>query len=226
MERPGAGVRQREVARAERRRISLGKVLLFTSALHAGLWELAVAHKPEPPGRGSPPVERREIYHRSPRLDLVTQDGTPLSLRDLKGKVVLVTFFYSTCPDVCPLLTAKFAVIQRRLKEKGLDRAVHLLSITVDPEIDTPPVLKEYARKYGANFASWAFLTGSRSALEQTWNDFGVVAVRGSKGDIDHTAMTILLDPQGRQRLQYIGFGWLEEDVIRDIEVLVQEIGR
>lgn len=171
-------------------------------------------------------MERREIYHRPPRLDLVTQDGTPLSLNDLKGKVVLVTFFYSTCPDVCPVLTAKFALIQRKLKESRLASAVHLLSITVDPEIDTPPVLREYAEKYGAGFTSWSFLTGTRSALEQTWNDFGVVAVRRAKGDIDHTAMTVLLDPQGRQRLQYIGFGWLEDDVIRDIEALVQERGR
>lgn len=213
-------------ARAHRRGTLLVRVLLLTSAAHTGLSGVAVAHKPEPPSRGGPPVERREIYHRPPRLDLVTQDGTPLSLNDLKGKVVLVTFFYSTCPDVCPVLTAKFALIQRKLKESRLASAVHLLSITVDPEIDTPPVLREYAEKYGAGFTSWSFLTGTRSALEQTWNDFGVVAVRRAKGDIDHTAMTVLLDPQGRQRLQYIGFGWLEDDVIRDIEALVQERGR
>lgn len=214
-----------KMAHGERRgsRLTPARVLLLLTALAMAIPEATVAHKPEPPDRGGPPWERREIYHRSPRLDLVTQDSIPLSLQDLKGKIVLVTFFYSTCPDVCPVLTAKFAFMQQKLQEKELASAVHLLSITVDPEIDTPSVLKEYARRHGADLASWTFLTGSRLALERTWSDFQVVAVRRARGDIDHTPMTVLLDRSGRQRVRYIGFGWLEEDVIRDIERLVGE---
>lgn len=91
-------------------------------------------------------------------LSLTTQDGQRLSLTELRGKVVAVTFIYTSCADTCPLLTAKMASLQETL---GADFGpkVFFLSITVDPERDTPAVLQRYAQAHGANLAGWAFLT-------------------------------------------------------------------
>src|SRR5262245_52052060 len=91
----------------------------------------------------------------APELSLTTQDGQRLSLTELRGKVVAVTFIYASCTDTCPLLTAKMAGLQAAL---GADFGpkIFFLSITVDPERDTPAVLQRYAQAHGANFAGWA----------------------------------------------------------------------
>ena len=91
---------------------------------------------------------------------MTTQAGQRLSLTELRGKVVAVTFLYASCADTCPLLTAKMASLQAAL---GADVGpkVFFLSITVDPERDAPAVLQRYAQAHGANLAGWAFLTGT-----------------------------------------------------------------
>lgn len=96
----------------------------------------------------------------APEFTLTTTDGGRLSLSDLRGKVVAVTFIYATCTDTCPLLTAKMAGMQKRLGPDFGPR-VRFVSITVDPERDTPAVLTQYARNHGANPVGWAFLTGT-----------------------------------------------------------------
>src|SRR5262245_42140399 len=102
----------------------------------------------------------------APAFSLTTQGGTRLALQDLHGKVVAVTFIYASCADTCPLLTAKLAGLQGRL---GTDfgAKVFFVAITVDPERDTPEVLKHYAQAHGANLAGWAFLTGTPVEIQQ-----------------------------------------------------------
>jgi protein SCO1/2 len=100
----------------------------------------------------------------APEVSLTTQDGKRLSLKALRGKVVAVTFIYTSCADTCPLLTAKLAGLQARL---GTDfgAKVFFVAITVDPERDTPQVLKRYAQAHGATLAGWAFLTGTPAEI-------------------------------------------------------------
>jgi protein SCO1 len=100
----------------------------------------------------------------APEVSLTTQDGKRLSLKDLRGKVVAVTFISTSCADTYPLLTAKLAGLQARL---GTDfgAKVFFVAITVDPERDTPQVLKRYAQAHGANLAGWAFLTGTPAEI-------------------------------------------------------------
>src|SRR5215510_8235428 len=106
----------------------------------------------------------------APAFSLTTQEGARLTLQDLRGKVVAVTFIYASCADTCPLLTAKLAGLQARL---GTDfgTKVFFVAITVDPERDTPQVLKGYAQAHGANLAGWAFLTGTPAGpcASNTW---------------------------------------------------------
>ena len=95
----------------------------------------------------------------APEFTLTSQDNAQVALADLRGKVVAVTFIYTFCVDTCPVLTPMMSFIQDQL---GADfgAKIAFVSITVDPERDTPKVLKEYAQAFGANLAGWSFLTG------------------------------------------------------------------
>jgi len=116
--------------------------------------------------RPSPPV-----FGQVPSFQMVDQEGRAVTEADMTGRVHLVGFIYTSCPDVCPAITAQMAGMQAQLARAGLSDRVHLLSITVDPEYDTPERLAAYAKVYGANTATWRFLTGRpnhvRSVVEQ-----------------------------------------------------------
>jgi cytochrome oxidase Cu insertion factor (SCO1/SenC/PrrC family) len=107
---------------------------------------------------------RQRIEGRAPDLALVTQSGQPLTLRELHGKVVLLTFTYSTCAEVCPLITAAMVTLQQRLTAAERQQ-VFFLSVTAQPEVDTPAVLQAYAHRLGVDLASWA---GSVLNVEMT----------------------------------------------------------
>jgi protein SCO1/2 len=140
----------------------------------------------------------------------------------LRGKAVLVTFVYTTCPDVCPLFTAKFVEIQRQLKKIPVDN-YFLLTITVDPEVDSPKVLKSYGQRFGADFRSWAFLTGDKDDLSKAWKAFGMTVQRRARGLVAHTELTTLIDPNGIRRINYFGHKWSTEEALKDIAALAEE---
>jgi protein SCO1/2 len=160
----------------------------------------------------------------APELSLTTQDGQRLSLTKLRGKVVAVTFIYASCTDTCPLLTAKMAGLQAAL---GADFGpkVFFLSITVDPERDTPAVLQRYAQAHGANFAGWAFLTGTPAEIRQVARRYGIYYKKTARGDVDHTFLTSLVDQSGTLRVQYLGVRFDPDELLRDLQALVREEG-
>ncbi len=112
-----------------------------------------------------------------PDFTLVDQNGKSFRFANARGKIVLATFIFTTCPDVCPLSTAKFAGIERSLREKNIDDYL-LLSITTDPARDTPPILKSYGEQFKADFNHWLFLTGSEKDLAKVWKGFGVTGAQ------------------------------------------------
>jgi protein SCO1/2 len=158
----------------------------------------------------------------APDFALTSQDGKEIRLEDLRGKVVAVAFIYTSCPDVCPMLTDKLARVQDEL---GADfgSKVAYVSITVDPERDTPAVLKEYAEALGANLAGWTFLTGSRAALREVAHRYGVAVATAADGGVDHTLLTTLIDRHGTMRVQYLGYRFDPEEFRRDLQSLVDE---
>jgi len=158
----------------------------------------------------------------APDFALTNQDGQRLALKDLRGKVLAITFIYATCADTCPLLTAKMAGIQDRLGA-AFGPEVYFLSITVDPERDTPAVLKRYAAAHHANSAGWAFLTGTRSEIRDVAQHYGIFYKKLPRGDIDHTFLTSLVDQSGTLRVQYMGVRFNPDEMRRDLETLVKE---
>jgi protein SCO1 len=158
----------------------------------------------------------------APDFALTSQDGAEVTLGALRGKVVAVTFIYTSCPDVCPMLTDKMARVQDEL---GADfgSKVAFMSISVDPEHDTPAVLKEYAEALGANLAGWSFLTGEPAAIREVAHRYGVAVGKAADGQVDHTLLTTLIDRQGVMRVQYLGYRFDEEEFRHDLQDLVSE---
>lgn len=107
-------------------------------------------------------LEKLEVYGRVPDFSLVDRSGRRITLADLLEKVWIVNFFYTECTDTCPLQTANMARLQADLAGES---ELRLVSISVDPEHDTPEVLSEYATRFGADPERWLFLTGPRDAI-------------------------------------------------------------
>jgi protein SCO1/2 len=153
---------------------------------------------------------------------LVDETGRQRRLADWRGHVVAVTFVYTRCPlpDFCPLMDRHFKTAQSRLKDDhDLRDAVRLLSVSVDPEYDTPPVLAARATELGADPAVWQFLTGERDQVESFAAQFGVSVVRKSPSpaDIVHNIRTAILDGNGRLVATLSGTAWAPEDLMTEI---------
>jgi protein SCO1/2 len=192
-----------------------------------GLWGIGVflllsiswgwAH--EGARHGPSKMVRQPIEGRAPDLALIDQSGQPLTLKDLQGKVVLLTFTYSSCTDVCPLIKAAMVALQQRLTAAERQR-VFFLSVTTDPEVDTSAVLHAYANRLGADLASWAFLTGPPPVVHEVWRAFGLTAKRGAKGVVDHPTWTLLIDREGMVRYRYLGSLLEVETIGEDMRTL------
>jgi protein SCO1 len=159
---------------------------------------------------------------RPPDFALISQDGAEVTLAALRGKVVALTFIYTSCPDICPMLTDKLARVQDELGSDFGSR-IAFVSITTDPERDTPDVLKGYAEAFEANLAGWSFLTGEGAAVLDVAHRYGVAAAKAADGQVDHTMLTTLIDRQGTMRVQYLGYRFDEEEFRRDLQGLMNE---
>jgi protein SCO1 len=181
-------------------------------------WSAAWSHVPIPPKSPAAPG-RRVVNIPVPDFALRDQEGKTFHFANARGEVVLITFIFTTCPDVCPLLTANFAAIQRDLDRQNI-ADYRLLSITTDPERDTPPVLKAYASRFKAHTERWSFLTGNRRDLAKIWKAFGLNVVKNQSGQIQHTTFTTVVDRKGNRRVDYYGDKWRDTDVLADIQRL------
>jgi protein SCO1 len=134
-------------------------------------------------------------------LRLRDAQGRERSLADFRGKVVVVSFGYTHCPDVCPMTLSNLAKAVRQLGDNG--SRVQVLFVTVDPERDTPQVLGEYVPAFNPTFIG---LTGTREELSKATRDFHVYANARKEGEtylVDHSAQMFALDREGRMRLVF-----------------------
>jgi protein SCO1 len=167
-------------------------------------------------------VQRREAHIRINDFFAVDQTGRNFEFNSLSGKTLLVTFVYTSCPDVCPLITAAARQVQIRLSSAERSH-VRLLTITTDPETDVPKILLSYAARYDADFANWLFLTGDTADLKKIWKNFGVGVKRKARGLIDHTPLTAIVDKKGIMRVAYIGPSPDPKQMLTDLRRLLSE---
>jgi protein SCO1 len=161
-----------------------------------------------------------------PSATFVDQNGKRRSFTAFKGAPVLVTFIYTKCPiaTFCPLMDQHFAAIQKKLKDDpALRGRVHLVSVSFDPINDTPPVLKEHARKLGADPGTWTFLTGDRDDIDKFAMRFGVQVARATNDqrDITHNLRTAIIDADGKLVKVYIGNEWTPAQALADLAPVV-----
>jgi protein SCO1 len=140
----------------------------------------------------------------APGFTLTSQDDQSVSLDDFRGKVVAVTFIYTSCLDTCPLLTDKMAHVEEGLGTL-FGKKIIFVSITVDPENDTPEVLKQCAQNFYANLAGWYFRTGQPRAIRKVEQRYSVYAAMAQEGGVIHTFLTSLIDSKANLRVQYLG---------------------
>ena len=156
----------------------------------------------------------------APDFTLIDQDGNPVQLSSLRGKVVLLDFIYTSCPGPCPLLSRKFSQFQKTLGER-VGKEVVLLSITVDPQYDTPAVLKEYARRYQADTAGWKFLTGSTQAIVTVAYQYGADYYGEPGKEINHLVATYVIDQAGNMVKVLKGPNHPAEELVRVVHELL-----
>jgi protein SCO1/2 len=167
-------------------------------------------------------VERRQVNLPIDDFTLTDQAGNSFQFKTLRGKVVVVAFAYTTCADVCPLITAALRQVQSKLSVDER-KASYLLTVTTDPEIDSPKVLAGYAKRYGAELDGWSFLTGSETALKSVWKNFGTGVKRKGRGLVDHTPLTAIVDRHGVLRFAFISPSPDVAVVLKDIRSLLTE---
>jgi len=162
-------------------------------------------------------------YWTIPDFTLTAQNGQPLRSSDLAGKAWVADFFYTTCPGPCPLVTSHVGEVR---KELGPTPEVRFVSISVDPEKDTPEVLKAYAERFKAG-ENWFFCTGEKDAIYKLAHDgFKLPIAEGTPegGPITHTTRLILVDKTGAVRGFYEGTTTDGvRDLVRDIRRLLDE---
>jgi protein SCO1 len=150
------------------------------------------------------------------------QNGKPFGLKDLKGKVWVADFIFTNCETVCPPMTAHMAKLQQMAKEKGLH--VEFVSFSVDPEVDTPEKLKEYAKKFNGDLSNWHLLTGySQQEIEKfaEKNFKTIVQKPKNQSQVIHGTSFYLVDQNGKIVQTYSGVQDVPyEKILEHIQIL------
>lgn len=166
----------------------------------------------ETAGRGANAF--REVGENAPAFTLYDQLGEVVSFERFRGRRVVLNFIFTRCPvaTMCPASTARMASLQRLARERGVTD-LQLVSITLDPAYDTPPVLKAYAEGRGIDAANFSFLTGPEEAIRSLLSQFGVIAEPG-ENIWKHTLATVLIDREGRIIHRADGSNWSPEEFL------------
>ena len=160
----------------------------------------------------------REIGEAIPEFTLLDQDGRTVAASRFRGKRVVLNFIFTRCPiaTMCPAATLRMGALQKAAREAGV-KDFELISVSLDPEYDTPGVLREYAEARGLDTSNWSFLTGPDTAVRQLLAQLGII--REFEGaTIKHSLATVLIDEQGRIVYRADGSVWQVEDFVRRLK--------
>ena len=171
--------------------------------------------------KNTPVNSKLPVIRKAPDFTLVNQDNVSVSLSELQGSTVIMSFIYTRCvdSDACILFTENFKKIQDSFVDEDASDVV-LLSISFDPEYDTPQKLKEFGELYNADFSNWHFLTGDHETVDNVTADYNVYNEHHDHlGDepITHMLVSFLIDNDGYIRKEYYGNTWSTETVTEDI---------
>jgi len=160
-----------------------------------------------------------------PNYTLRNQDDREIRIHNYRGKALLITFIYTRCPvpDYCTLMSNNFAQVDRGLsQDSDVYSKTHLLSISIDPEYDTPKVLRSYGaahteRYQNETFAHWEFAAGTKDQVKKIAEFFGLTYFP-EKDQIIHALRTVIVSPDGKVAKIYSGNEWKPEEVVTELK--------
>ncbi len=160
---------------------------------------------------------------------LLNQNDEPVKFPDtVKGKIAVVGFIYTNCPSICPLTTNNMRMIQKKVNDEGI-KNIEFVTITFDPNTDTPATLKNYAHIRNLDLSNWMFLTGNKKTIDSLIKEVGIYAIKSDSTTLKngkelyyyvHTDRISLVDSEGRIRKNYQGSKINVDEIINDIKSL------
>jgi len=204
---------------------------LVVDGPHSWLENLIIARESANPS-AMPAVIIAKEGDEVPNFTLRNQDDHEIHIRNYRGKALLLTFIYTRCPvpDYCTLMSDNFAQIDRELgKDTEIYAKTHLLSISIDPEYDTPKVLRSYGaahteRYQNETFAHWEFASGTKEQVKEITQYFGLTYFP-EKDQIIHALRTVIVNPDGKIAKIYSGNEWKPEEVLAELKKAADERG-
>lgn len=199
-----------------------------------GFWleNVAIVAAPNP---NQPPLPIKEdfvqIGKEVPAFTLTNQDGKRISLKDFRGKALAITFIYTKCPlpDYCIKMSTNFSDVAREAANSGLKDKIRLLSISFDPQTDTPKVLKGYGLAYlrgmeKPDFTVWQLATGTDKEVRDIADFFGLryETDQNDKSQFNHSLRTIVITPGGKVQKVFSGNEWTSGDLLREMQTIAQ----
>jgi protein SCO1/2 len=157
-----------------------------------------------------------------PNYSLINQENKKIQLTSFRGRILVFTFMYTRCPipDFCPRMSQHFREVYETLKDVNINKDWHLLSISFDPDFDTPEILKNYSKAFSPDLKKWSFVTGNTPVIDEIISRFGIIVRRpkASITDWDHNLRTVIVDPNGVIQTIYIGNLWTPETLVHDLK--------
>ncbi len=172
-----------------------------------------------------------QIGKEVPALTLINQDGKRISLKDFRGKAAAITFIYSRCPlpEYCTKMSTNFSDLARQLQTSDLKNDIRLLTVSFDPKIDTPKVLKDYGLAYlrgieNPDFTVWQLATGTDKEVKDIAGFFGLryETDENDKTQFNHSLRTIVITPEGKVQKVFSGNEWTTGDLLKELQATIK----
>lgn len=197
------------------------------------LEKIVIIAEPNPNQPAPPPVNKNfaQIGKEVPRFTLTNQDGKRISTDDFRGKALAITFIYSRCPlpEYCTLMSRNFSDVANQLKDSDLKDKIRLLSVSFDPQTDTPQKLKAYGQAYfGKNaepdFSVWQLASGTNNEVKAIADFFGLryEVDEKDKTQFNHSLRTIVITPEGKVQKEFTGNEWTSDDLLGELRAAVK----
>ena len=155
-----------------------------------------------------------------PNFAMIDQHGNFLQIRELRGNAFVLNFIFTRCKvaTMCPASTKRMAELQGAVKEADL-KNIHFVTVTFDPEFDSPGIMRGYGKNYGLENDNFHLLTATQSTVDDLLRLFGILTV-DEDGTINHTMATLLIDANGRIAFRKEGSKWSVEEFLKEIKEL------
>lgn len=166
--------------------------------------------------------KRLDADEPAPAFILTNQNGRRVALADFRGKAVVLTFVYTECKDICPVLPQIIGRTDTHLTPEEKKRT-RFVGVSIDPRRDTPEKLRGFMKNHNLSPERWTLLTGTLAEATKVAEDYGIVVKPDVQGDLVHNAVYILIDPKGRLRTEFHGLFTPTQEIAHTLRSLISK---